>query len=369
MKKICIYSERWLNGGIENFLVNIIEGLGKDFLFMIITSQKETDLYDEILEKNNCKIVEMNDKHIKNPIIRTIKSIKKIRKTVNQYNFDVIHINMYNSIGLFYSYLLRKKNRKIICHAHNTGIDNDFLGFKRIIHKIIKRIFTKKDYRYISCSEEAASFCFFMKNVKDLKIINNGVDSYKFVFDKSSREKIRNQFNIDDEIKIIGHVGRFVKQKNHPFIINVFNEFLKMNPKSILILIGEGPEKDNIIKMVENIEIKDKVIFIDRTSKVNDFLNAFDLLLFPSLYEGLGIVLIEAQMSGLNCVVSDRIPINAKISDHFISVKLDTSYLDWAKVISSNIDYKREEGKLEESCKVFDKSYSIERMKNIYECK
>ena len=158
MKNICLYSEKWTSGGIESFLVNLVELLSKKYNFTIVTSQKETNIYDEKLKENNCKVITMNKSIIKNPIKRTIFSIINFKKTIEKGKYDIVHINMYNSIGLFYANLIKKKNLKIICHAHNTGIDNDKFYLKRITNFVVKQLFTKKKYIYLACSYEAAAF-------------------------------------------------------------------------------------------------------------------------------------------------------------------------------------------------------------------
>lgn len=190
MKNICLYSEKWTSGGIESFLVNLVELLSKKYKFTIVTSQKETNIYDEKLKKNNCKVITMNKSIIKNPIKRTLFSIINFKKTIEKGKYDIVHINMYNSIGLFYANLIKQKNLKIICHAHNTGIDNDKFCLKRITNFAVKQLFTKKKYIYLACSYEAAAFCFKNKSEK-LKIINNGIETEKFIFNMNKRKKIR----------------------------------------------------------------------------------------------------------------------------------------------------------------------------------
>lgn len=365
MKNICLYSEKWTSGGIESFLVNLVELLSKKYKFTIVTSQKETNIYDEKLKKNNCKVITMNKSIIMNPIKRTLFSIINFKKTIEKGKYDIVHINMYNSIGLFYANLIKKKNLKIICHAHNTGIDNDKFYLKRITNFAVKQLFTKKKYIYLACSYEAAAFCFKNKSEK-LKIINNGIETEKFIFNMNKRKEIRKKLNLAENDIVVGHVGRFVLQKNHIFLVNIFKEFLKMVPNSKLVLIGNGETKDDIMKKIVELKIEKNTILLENIKNVNEYMQAFDLFLFPSLYEGLGIVLIEAQAAGLKCFASDTIPKNAKISDNLIFVSLLSSSKQWANIMKENIDYKRLNMLNIVKSNNFDRNSIMKNMEEIY---
>ena len=365
MKNICLYSEKWTNGGIESFLVNLVELLSKKYDFTIVTSQKETNIFDEKLQKNNCKIIAMNHSIIKNPIKRTLFSIINFKKTIKKGKYDIVHINMYNSIGLFYASLIKEKNLKIVCHAHNTGIDNDRFYFKRITNFLLKQLFTKKNYIYLACSNEAADFCFKIKSQK-LTIVNNGIETEKFLFDLNKRKKIRKKLNFAESDIIVGHVGRFVAQKNHTFLIDIFKEFLEIVPNSKLVLIGNGETKEDIMRKIIELKIEKNIILLENIKNVNEYMQAFDLFLFPSLYEGLGIVLIEAQAAGLKCFASDTIPRNAKISDNLFFLSLSSSPKQWANIMKDNIGYKRLNMLDMVKSNNFDRKLIMKNMEEIY---
>uniref|UniRef100_UPI0040297F77 glycosyltransferase n=1 Tax=Candidatus Ventrenecus sp. TaxID=3085654 RepID=UPI0040297F77 len=366
MKNICLYSEKWTSGGIESFLVNLVELLSKKYKFTIVTSQKETDIYDERLKNNNCKVITMNKSVIRNPIKRTLFSIINFKKTIKNGNYDIVHINMYNSMGLFYAYLIKKLDLKIICHAHNTGIDNDKFYLKRLVNFLVKKLFTKKNYIYLACSHDAAAFC-FKEKLQKLKIINNGIETEKFIFNLNKRKKIRKELNIAENDIVVGHVGRFVLQKNHVFLVDIFKEFLKMEPNSKLILIGTGETKDVLMKNLSELKIEKNTFIFEIVKNVNEYLQAFDLFLFPSLYEGLGIVLIEAQAAGLKCFASDTVPKDAKISENLIFVSLSSSAKQWANIMKDNLDYKRLNMLNIVKSNNFDRNSIMKNMEEIYE--
>ncbi|MDQ0413811.1 glycosyltransferase involved in cell wall biosynthesis [Mesobacillus stamsii] len=131
----------------------------------------------------------------------------------------------------------------------------------------------------------------------------------------------------------MGHIGRFNAQKNHGFLIDIFMEVLKEKPNSVLLLIGTGPLEDDIKKKIEIKNIKEKVFILGQRDDVNDLLQVMDIFVLPSLFEGLGIVLIEAQATGLYCVTSDVVPIEAKVTTNIKFLSLNSSAKDWAKFI------------------------------------
>lgn len=183
----------------------------------------------------------------------------------------------------------------------------------------------------------------------------------------NKRKEIRKKLNLAENDIVVGHVGRFVLQKNHIFLVNIFKEFLKMVPNSKLVLIGNGETKDDIMKKIDELKIKKNTILLENIKNVNEYMQAFDLFLFPSLYEGLGIVLIEAQASGLKCFASDTIPKNVKISDNLIFVSLSSPSKQWANIMKDNIDYKRLNMLNIVKSNNFDRISIMKNMEEIYE--
>ena len=343
MKKIVFYSERWVDGGIEALIMNIISNSNlSEFEYKIIVGQKETNSFDSKINEYGIEFIEMHNKHFKNPIFRTLSSFFKFKKIISRESDAIIHINIYNSVGLVLGSLVKNKEKnRVIIHAHNNGIDkeNDKLYIKRISNCIFRKIFTNTHYNYIACSDLAAKFCFDTKKIEKYYIMKNGIASDKFCFNEETREKIRSELNIDNDTLVLGHVGRFVYQKNHVFLIDVFNKFIKTHNNSKLLLIGSGPLMKELEKKVCEYNLKDKVIFLGNTENVEKYMCAMDLFVFPSLYEGLGIVLIEAQCSGLRCFATDGLPDLVKVTNNIFFLELDINV--WEKSLIEQMSYKR----------------------------
>lgn len=364
-KNVVIYCERWFDGGIEEIISNIISKSNNSF--KIIVSQKETEKYDKILKEHNVKLIIMHDK-IKNPIIRMIYNFKIFKKIIGKYNESIIHINIYNSLGLKYARIASKmKCSKILIHAHNNGIDknNDRFYVKRISNMLARKIYTSEKYSYISCSDEAAKFCFDTKKIKKYTVVKNGIYSDKFIFDMDIRKMMREKMSLNDDTIVFGHVGRFVYQKNHEFLIDAFEKYTNFNKNTFLILIGDGPNKADIEKRVIAKNLNDKVLFLGSVDNVNDYMQAFDCFLFPSQYEGLGIVAIEAQAAGLQCIVSDTIPKMVKITSDLEFVKLNLN--DWYKALKQIKIKKRENAQKYIVSSKFDITNTVEQIDKIYE--
>lgn len=198
------------------------------------------------------------------------------------------------------------------------------------------------DY-FFACSKEAGVWLFGKKILKSENyfILKNAVDSEKFDFSNETRIEYRKKLSLLDNF-VIGHVGRFHPQKNHEFLIEVFYEAYKLNPSTRLMLVGDGPLKEYIKDKADKLGVLDKILFIGSTPHVAELMQAMDAFVFPSLYEGLGIVIIEAQATGLMCIAADTIPSDTDISGKIRFLPLNNSSSHWAKQVIDSPTYKRE---------------------------
>lgn len=299
-----------------------------------------------------------------------IKCQKEIRKIFKHNHYDIVHTHM--DIAGYFVLKDAKKYGVSLCisHAHSTSSSEcSSNAVKRIIYKTIHLI-TKKRLSFVSdvriaCSTEAGNWLY---NKKSYIVLNNGVNVEKYSYNQQKRDNIRKKLNIDDEI-VIGHVGRFDVVKNHNFIIDVFFEFQSVHPNSKLILVGIGEFMDIIKEKVYNLRIADKVIFLGLRNDVDELMQSFDVFLLPSLYEGLPLVAVEAQASGLPCVISSTVSQEVKLTEFVKFVSLNAPLSDWCKTIEqlyykSNI---RENGSIIVKKSGFDISDVIVRLMKIYD--
>ena len=195
-----------------------------------------------------------------------------------------------------------------------------------------------------ACSVAAGKFLFGNLAVQKGKvhILHNGFELNPYFYNEEIRKKIRSQYQLENCF-VIGHVGRFNKQKNHTFLIEMFAVLNKKNPNVRLLLIGDGPLKEEIEKRCYELHIENKVLFLGQRVDVENFYSAMDIFVLPSLYEGIGIALLEAQANGLYCLASDQVPIEAKLLENveFLSLHKEKWINEIQKIQQNIIDYKR----------------------------
>lgn len=353
-------------GGIESYLINYYRNIDKNkiqFDFINIYSNKLC--FQDEMKEMGAQIYNVPN-YYKHPL----RYIKSVRYIINKYNYQIVHCNM-NSAAMIFPLIASKLScaKIIIAHAHNNSSDKGIL--KAFLHSVNKNFIPLLANEFFACSIEAAQWFFSKKIIKGthFSIIENGIDPSKFMYDSKIREDVRNELNISRDTFVIGHVGRFVKQKNHNFLIEVFKEILELESNSLLILIGVGELQGKIKQKVDQIGIQKKVLFLNNRNDVNRIMQAMDVFVLPSLYEGLGIVLVEAQYLGLPIVASDKIPEVAKVSDNFKMISLAEEKSNWADCILKMRNMKRKENyikqyNIHQCTDVLIKKY-IERLREV----
>lgn len=263
------------------------------------------------------------------------KFFEQVKNIFNKYDgkSTILH-NHELYLNVFLYKIAKKSNLKaIIGHSHTTKYSDKFINSIR--NKILCSGLHKKLNYLMACSKAAGITYYGREDVEQNKvfILNNAINYNKFKYDSVIREDLRKKLNLNDKF-VVGHVGRFNKQKNHKFILEVFKEIISINQESVLMLIGEGPMFNEIVHLSETMNIKDNILFLGRKNNVNEFLQVMDCFLLPSLYEGLPVIGVEAQASGLQCFMSNNITNETDLGKvKFLS--LNESAKKWAEVIMS----------------------------------
>lgn len=317
-------------GGLETMLMNYYRHINRDkvqFDFLV-HRQEEGDYEQEILSLGG-RIFRVS---ALNPFSPAYYNQLNKFFSENKYSIVHCHLDCMSAVPLYIAKKYGVKNR--FAHAHNKSQDKDF---KYPIKLILKRFIPFVSTELFACGKEAGEWMF---DGKAFTVINNAIDAEKYVFNDSIREIKRQEFNLNNSFTVC-HVGRFNPQKNHSFLIDVFAELLKLDPFARLLLIGVGDDMADIQNKVKELSIDKSVAFLGVRSDIPELLMAADAFVFPSLYEGLGIVGIEAQASGLPCFFSECVPFECKVTDDvkFISLEKSPSY--WAEQIFKSKGYKR----------------------------
>lgn len=350
-------------GGIENVIMNYYRKINKTKIqFNFLYSTNTIALKDEI-ESLGGKVYHIAPKH--SNFFKYKKDIKLFFKN-HAKEYDAIWVNFCNITNLDYFKLAKKYDiKKRIIHAHNSQNMGSFL--KLIIHIINRKLIKLYATDFWSCSQVASNWFYSDKIINSSKhrIVNNAIDYDKFKYNENIRNDIRKKLKLEDYV-VFGNVGRFHFQKNHSFALRVFCKFLKLNPKSVFLLIGSGEENDNIKQIVKELNIEDKVKFLGVRNDVNELLQAMDIFLFPSLFEGLSLSLIEAQASGVLVFTSDNVSIETRMSDNIYFWNLNDEGKWASKIFKIYKKYDRKKAKNRIRENNFDIQTEVKKIENIF---
>lgn len=340
MKRLLCIVSCMNTGGAETFLMKVYRNLDrKKYQMDFCVSADKEGFYDKEIKELGGMIFHVPMKS-KNPI----KAFKSIKKVVKDNNYEMVLRTSQQSLAALD--LLAAKcggAKKLIYRSSNAGLTGGFIS--RFINRLFAFLPRIVPNIKIAPSTEAAEFVFGNNSVKKGKVIvlPNGLDYDKFKFNNEIRMKIRKELKINNDITLYGHVGRFNVQKNHLFLLNVFNEIHKKDKKTLLILIGNGELEENIKKKIKDYRLDDSVKLLGIKNNVNEYLMAMDMMIFPSLFEGMPNVIIEAQATGLRCVISDKITKEANITNLVKYVSLDKSAIDWCNEVLEWNEYNRKD--------------------------
>lgn len=321
--RILHYIPAFQYGGIESFVINLYKNINKDIIQFdfLIETKMDLSLKEKILAMGG-QVYEINS--IKN-IVPYIKEIYHILKE-NQYKIIHCHSIQTRPIVSIIAKILHIPIR--IVHSHSRQFNNK----KHILlRKMMQNIAIKCSNHFMACSQEAADFL-FKKDTK-VKILYNGIEINKFIYQEKQREKIRKELKIKDDETLLIQIGRMTYLKNQQFTLKIMN-LLKKSNQYKLLLIGNGEDEENLKQMTHNLQLKNIVIFLGYKKDIEAYLSASDIFLFPSLSEGLGISLIEAQVNGIPCICSKYIPKEVKQNQNVIYLSLEEEHLkEWTDKI------------------------------------
>jgi glycosyltransferase involved in cell wall biosynthesis len=279
--------------------------------------------------------------------------------------YKVVHGHMRSTAAIYLK--IAKKNGLIaIAHSHSTASRGSKV--EQIAKNIMQFPIRFRADNLFACSDEAGKWLFGEKAIKkdNYQVIKNAIDVEKYVFNKDTRNEMRKSLNIEKNF-VIGHVGSFTHPKNHKFLIDVFYEVQKQEKNAILMLVGDGQLNPQIQKQIEMLGIKEKVLLAGVVPNVNNYLQAMDVFVFPSIFEGLGIAVIEAQAAGLKTIVSDTVPREAFITDLILPLSLESKIDTWKRAILDDSCVHDRKNTMEEiSSNGYCISKSAERLSNLY---
>lgn len=315
-------------GGAQAVAANIAKCAPDDMEFVYIVFGDDVGEYEaEIAAKGN-RII-----HIPSPVYSRRKFFKNLLKIMKTEEFDAVHCHTMYSSG---TVMLAAKLRGIPCrvsHSH-TSKDEAKQTFTRKAYKGLMRFLIKTCGNvYLACGLDAGNELYGEEwFAAHGEIIKNGIDISKYAYSEDSAKRIRAEFDLTDSF-VIGHIGHYVNVKNQAFLIQMMPDIVRLKPNAKLLMFGEGDDRAKLDALIKQLHMEDHARLMGNANNIHEVLSAFDVFAFPSLYEGTPLSLIEAQANGVPCIISDRIPNDACLTELITKLPIDDAEI-WIKSIT-----------------------------------
>lgn len=331
-------------GGAESRIMDLYRQMDRneiqlDFLvhsFAGDTNARKPQFYDEEIHRLGGRIYVLPKFRVYNYLAyrRAVRDFFR-----EHHEFRVVQGHMTSTAGIYLPIAKRCGIPVTVAHARNAGVEKGLKGFAT---KFFRRGLVRKADYCFACSKLAGEDVFGKEAVQDgkVRIIHNAIDAARFMYDPGLRDQVRERLGLTDAF-VIGHVGRFNYQKNHPYLIDIFAALCKIRQDAVLLLLGEGPDQERIKAKCSELGIGDKVRFLGNQRQPQAYYQAMDIFLLPSYFEGLPGVLVEAQAAGLKCFVSDTVTREAAATDLVTYLCIDQPAENWAERIAETADYER----------------------------
>jgi len=354
-------------GGIETFLMNVYRNINREkiqFDFLTCATETPGDYDNEILDLGG-RIYQVPGR--RQGWLGHLRKLHEFFKEHPEYSIVHAHVSSLTNVSVLR--IARKYGIHCrIVHSHNTREGGS--AIHKCLHRINQLTLATYATDFFACSDLAAKWMYPKKQYKEGRycVINNGIDTKNFAFNEDSRKEKRRQLGIEGKY-VIGHIGRFHRQKNHHFLIDIFAELKARDEDCVLLLIGDGELRTSIEKKVRDLGLTESVRFLGVRSDIPDLLQAMDLFLLPSFHEGLPVVLVEAQTAGLRCCVSSAVSKEANITNLVEFVNLENSVEVWANAVLKNKNYLRKDTADVVTAKGYDITQIAEDLQKWYEFK
>lgn len=342
-------------GGAESMVMNIYRNIDrKKIQFDFIVHGKEKGDYEAEILRLGGRIYRLPSYKVYN---HSQYKSSWHKHFTSHPEHKIIHGHM-TSTASIYMKIAKLYTRLSISHSHNTSTNP---GIKSIVKQMLRKSLPDIPNELLACSTEAGKWLY---GNRDFKILKNAIDTDKFKFDIERRNYKRTELGIANEF-VVGHVGRLTYQKNHEFLLYIFSEIIKDVPNARLLLVGQGELEKDIKKKINELGLDDKVELLGVRADVNELIQAFDVFIMPSYFEGLPVTLVEAQAASLPCVVSDTITKDINITKYIEYISLEKSSREWAKLTSTLVSELPE--RVPDTECIFSNGFDINTSSNWYQ--
>ncbi|MEG0942245.1 MAG: glycosyltransferase family 1 protein [Angelakisella sp.] len=350
---------KMVGGGVESVIMNYYRHIDRNSIqFDFIIDNDSTLVPEEEIESLGGRVIRIS------PYGQPLQYHRDLYTIFKENHYIIVHSHI-NTLSVFPLFAAKRAGVPVrIAHNHSTAAKGEL---KKNVLKYMLRPFAKLFPTHLcACSEYAARWMFGKASSAngDIKIIPNAIDLSKFHFSNDTRNNCRRQLGLEDKF-VVGHVGRFMYPKNHQFLIDIFYEVTKKDESAVLLLIGTGKLRQGIQDKVHLLKLNNTVKFLGYREDIAEMMKAMDVFVLPSFCEGLPVVGVEAQATGLPCVFSDRVPREAKMSPMAEFVRLDAGAENWAKVVLSYRGF-RERHEYHVDSPMYDITYAANELKEYY---
>lgn len=367
-RKVLIVTQQFEYGGLDFVAIRLQQALDKEKFecTYCVRNEKQNNPIEASLTSAGIKVI-----HQPKNESGYIKSYFYYRKLFKKEHFDIVHCHLPFYSGIVMAAAKKSGIKKRISHSHySQPLLLEHSKFKRFLaalyRKIMRKIIGMYSTDIIGCSRATGEFlCGKKAFSKKGIVLNNGISLDQYEFTQNRRISKRKELHIDDKI-VLGHIGQMYYVKNQSFLIDTFYKFQKLNKDSVLLLIGDGPDRNLLEQKVKRLGIYEKVKFLGFRDDVPDLLMAMDCLVFPSIHEGFPLTLIEAQATKLPCVVSDTVTKTAKLNANVSYVSLDSGTDIWCNEIKKRLDESRENIDHSKVINEFDIKTITKKLEDIY---
>lgn len=364
-KNILVVGDFITGSGLTSFIFNVFDNFSNDYKISAVGYGLDgTDKIEKKCQKkdwNFCRVIPVT----KNPIKHWLWWKRFFKNT----RYDIIYFNYssaWNYLPL--KYAVKYQKATVVSHSHSNYFSHTFklnflMNLLKWLNKHGQKIFNLYSNVKIATSKDAAIWMF--NTINKVHIINNGIRISKFRYDSIYRNELRKKYGVKKNEKLIGFVGVMQLRKNPIFALRIFYKFHLKNPNSKFVMIGKGPIKDEVIERIKQYNLKNKVILIDYSSKTNKWYSAMDALVFPSRYEGFGLVALEAQVSNLPVLASNNVPETVFVTQSIRKESLNNTVDDWVIELENMLNNENNRCYINKKILNFDAKIQAEKIKNV----
>lgn len=351
-------------GGLETMLMNYYRHIDRTKVqFDFLVHRAEQGAYDDEIRSMGGRIYRVPPMSI-GCLCKYWRELNNFFSSHHEYQIVHSHLDSLSTLALRAA---RKNAVPVrIAHSHSSGFLDG--GIRKMLKQCSKIFLNNSCTHFFACGQAAGAFMFGRRVIEEgsLVILRNAIDINRLRFSSEKRSKIREKLAIAADDFVLGHTGRFTFEKNHKFLIDVFFEVVKNNPKAKLILLGEGSLCGQIKDTVRSCGLDNKVFFCGSVQNVDEYLSAMDVFVFPSLSEGLGMAAIEAQAAGLPVIASSAVPSDIAITEnvYFVSLKASPKY--WAQTILSYTEIPRSFDENSSAARSYEINNNVMFLQNFY---